>query len=162
MMNLTCDPETWDTRLTVDDCLSRSDVVLCCDAWDSEPWFEGSLIAMPCTHELALESSALEPSAGSDLGFLMPSYSVWEWEKFHLPEIVCDELERCVEWHNFNATRLQYTVAVEVEMSVCAIRKHIFPSTEPRRRRKRVRRDGLLGAYRQTWRRARIPVPKFA
>lgn len=129
-MELACDSETWDTRLSLDDPWIRSDVALSCDAWESEPWFESSLIAMPCTHDLDLESSALEPSAGSDLGFLMPSYSVWEWEKFDLPEIVCDEFERCVQWHNLNATRLQYTVAVEVEMSVCAIRKQIFPSTE--------------------------------
>jgi hypothetical protein len=133
-MDLGCGLETWDTRLTLDNTIdnacSRGDVVVSRDAWESEPWFESSLTAMPCTHDLALESSALEPRAGSDLGFLMPSYSVWEWEKFDLPEIIGDEFERCLQWHNLNAARLQYTVAVEVELCVYAIRKQIFPSPE--------------------------------
>ena len=130
-MDLACGLETWDTRLTLDESWSRDDVAVSRDAWESEPWFESSLTAMPCTHDLALESSALAPRAGSDLGFLMPSYSVWEWENFDLPEMIDDEFERCLQWHNLNAARLQYTAAVEVELNVRAIRKQIFPRPQP-------------------------------
>ncbi len=85
------------------------------DAWENEPWFESSLTVMPCTHDLALESSALAPRASSDLGFLVPGYIVWEWEKFDLPEIIGSKFERCLQWHNLNVSWLQYTAAVEVE-----------------------------------------------
>jgi hypothetical protein len=127
-MGIACDAETWDTRLTLDEGWSRVDVEVPPDAWESEPWFESSLTAMPCTHDLALESSALVPREDSDLGYLVPGYSVWKWENFDLPEIVCSEFEHCLRWHNLNTTRMHYTAAVEVD--VCTTRRRRFSRPE--------------------------------
>lgn len=129
-MDLGCGIETWDTRLTLDESWSRVHVEVYRDAWENEPWFETSLTTMPCTHDLTLESSDLAPRAGIDLGFLMPGYSVWEWENFDLPEIIGSEVERCLHWHNLNAARVQYTAAFEVDKHVRAIHKQIFQRSE--------------------------------
>jgi hypothetical protein len=134
---LGCADETWDTRLTLHESWTRDEVEVPLDAWESEPWFESGLLAMPgrpelptglCTRAagtISTQASALAPQAGSDLGFLVPGYSLWEWEKFDLPEIISGEFECCLRWHNLNATRKQHNVAAELEMGVNALRERI-------------------------------------
>jgi hypothetical protein len=73
-----------------------------------------------------LETTAPAPApapasdAGNDLGFLLPGYIVWEWERFSLPEMACSKCVRCLQWHNNNATRMPGApnVAVKFDLGV--------------------------------------------
>jgi hypothetical protein len=47
-----------------------------------------------------LREGAGEASAGEDLDFLMPTYSLWKWEQFDTPELYVSQLAHWLCIHN--------------------------------------------------------------
>jgi len=52
-----------------------------------------------------LREGAGEASAGEDLDFLMPTYSLWKWEQFDTPELYASQLTHWLCTHNIAVKR---------------------------------------------------------
>jgi hypothetical protein len=86
----------------------------------------------------ALASAALDSAAAedADLGFLMPGYPLWEWEKFGLSDLVAGELEHWLCGHNKSTTQPPDAVHREAEKLIELLQARV--------RRSRVLLDSWL------------------
>lgn len=110
----------FESPFIVEDACSRYQFEVLDEACESQ-WCSERLLPLK-------RKAAPGESGENDLAFLMPGYSLWKWENFDLPELCCSEVEACITWHNFNATRTQFTNVGHWECCVCVNDENI-PST---------------------------------
>lgn len=143
------DAAEWDTQLTLDASWSRDEI----DVNVLEPWVP----------ELESPAPELAPGLGSDLGFLLPGYSVWEWERFSLPEMAASECARCLQCHNKNATRMPDAREFASMSDLASARQRVSGGRPPKPRSAKTlmavaaaRRAALRGGPRGVPRGARV------
>jgi hypothetical protein len=91
---------------------------------------------LPLFAEDRLSSAAAPAAEDDDLGYLMPGYRLWDWEKFDLSDLVAGELEHWLCVHNKSTTQPPDAVHREAEMLLELMRARV--------RRSRVALDSCL------------------